>query len=240
MSSACVNWFFGRGLSICCGLTWRVPDKWRELDREVQIRKIRAAIRTAMNDPSVNTGPIRRWLSLIGERTTPRWSHRLITTNWDYLLQKEVSGQGWTVKPDWLENSHVNHLNGTIEELPNNGHRSPFLLESDPPEERRSTIEANLTFEKIIWDRHFVVVGMSFECEMDKFLLQALGAVQDDLPIGESRWLVVNSNVGAAEVAAARIQGVLPNARVEPVLMGFEEWLADGALQLRSWGAFSG
>lgn len=239
MSGSCINWFLGRGLSICCGLTWRVPDEWRELDREVQILKIRDAVRMAMDDPSVNTGPIRQWLSLIGERTTSRWNHRLITTNWDYLLQREVSDLGWTEKPGWLENSHVYHLNGTVEELANNGHRSPFLLESDPPEQRRSTTEANQAFGKFIWDRHFLVVGMSFECEMDKFLLQALGEVQDDLPIGESRWLVVNPDVTAAKNVATRIQCSLPKARVESVPMHFVEWLTDGAPQVRSWGAFS-
>ena len=33
--------------------------------------------------------------------------------------------------------------------------------------------------------------GMLFECETDRFLLTALGGVQDDLPIGEAQWIIV-------------------------------------------------
>ena len=39
-----------------------------------------------------------------------------------------------------------------------------------------------IAYNKFIWSQTFVVVGMSFECQVDKYLLSALKRVEDDLP----------------------------------------------------------
>ena len=192
-----VDWLFGRGLSIGCNLSWSVPVERQALPRDDQINRIKAALRLEMGRPSVDCTVIRKLLRLLERRTAPGWTYLFITTNWDFLLQREIQALNLTDQPPWSANTHVFHLNGTVEELPNNAHRSPFLLEQDPAAQRAAAPEANSAFGKMMWNQTFVVVGMSFECQTDKFLLTALGRVQDDLPIGESQWLVVNPDPAA-------------------------------------------
>lgn len=179
-----------------------------------------------MRKPTVNTQPLEVFLRILSNRTPQLCRHRFITTNWDCLLQEVLLAQHWTVQPDWLDNSHVYHLNGTVEILPDNSRRSPFLLVSDSAEKRTRALEADIVFNKMIWDRFFVVVGMSFECKTDKFLLTSLGKVEDDLPIGESSWLVVNPNHTTAEDVAKEIKARLPRADVAILPIGFAELLA--------------
>jgi hypothetical protein len=238
MSGDCVDWFFGRGLSISCGLTWSVPEEWKGLSRTEQIALIKPAVREAMGSPNICLDPIHRLLNILETQTDPRWRHRFITTNWDHLLQQALISKGWAEQPDWLDETHVYHLNGTVEELAYNGNRSPFLLESDPPDERNSTLEADTAFNRIIWNRNFVVVGMSFECEMDRFLLHSLGKIEDELPIGESSWLIINPDESAGNIVANRIRNALPRANVASLAYGFNEWITAGAPELSNWGVF--
>ena len=128
-----VDWLFGRGLSIGCDLSWSVPVEWRTLAREEQIARIKAALRDDMGQASVDCSVIRSLLGLLERHTVPRWRHLFITTNWDYLLQREMPALGLTVQPPWFANTHVFHLNGTVEDLANNAHRSPFLLGPKTP-----------------------------------------------------------------------------------------------------------
>src|SRR5882672_10871652 len=86
----CLVWIFGRGASAACGLKWTVPGRWKELDREAQIAEITDAIRREMDSEGVQATPYRGLLSQLEKRTTPKWHHRFITTNWDYLLQREI------------------------------------------------------------------------------------------------------------------------------------------------------
>lgn len=159
-----VDWFFGRGLSIGCGLTWTVPAAWNILPRVEQIARIRDAITVEMSAPYVDVSDIRQFLTLLAHHTAVPWQHQFHTTNWDYLLQREILALGHTVQPAWCAEAHVYHLNGTAEVLPNNSHRSAFVLESDPACARSATVEGNIAFSRFIWNRTFVVVGMSFEC----------------------------------------------------------------------------
>lgn len=237
--SGCVNWLFGRGLSIGCNLPWSVPVEWTELVREEKIDRIKAALREEMSKPSVDCAVIRFLLQFLSTHTNKGWRHRFITTNWDYLLQREILGLGLTVKPPWLANSHVFHLNGTVENLLDNSNRSPFLLEEDTGTQREQTPEANIIYGQMIWDRAFVVVGMSFECDTDRFLLRALSRVEDDLPIGESSWFIVNPNKVALDMSCRRIEGALPHASVTPVHATLSDWLQSGAQGLRKWGTFA-
>jgi len=80
---------------------------------------------------------------------------------------------------------------------------------------------------------------MSFECETDQFLLRALGLVKDDLPIGESSWIVVNPDKSMLDVSCQRINNVLPYASVMPVRATLCEWLQNGHQGLRDWGTLA-
>ncbi|MDY7577561.1 hypothetical protein RGU70_04400 [Herbaspirillum sp. RTI4] len=222
-------WLFGRGLSCNCGLTWTVPDEWKTLPREQHIKQIKTAIRCEMNKPTVNTSCIRRLLDDLATQTPPGHQHHFGTTNWDYLLQREMPAteKGDIDCPEWLVDSHVSHLNGTTEELTSNQNRSPFLLQEDVSSERKWTVEANKFYVAMTNNRRFVVAGMSFECETDKFLMQALGKVKDDLPIGDSTWLVINNNSVDLTKACIAISTSLPHSNVIPVQSGFSEWQDD-------------
>jgi|SRR5882672_11450091 len=234
--SACVNWLFGRGLSISCNLTWAVPGDWRTLRREDQIGRIEKALPKEMAAAHVDTSVIRRFLDTISSRTNSAWRHRFVTTNWDYLLQREVLRLGLTEVPSWMDNSHVFHINGTVEVLKDNSQRSAFVLEDDPSSARVSTTEANVAWNKMLWDRLFVVIGMSFECEVDKFLLTALSRVEDEMPIGESTWIVLNPAQRALGATCERVQRKLPRAKVVRVLSTFAAWLESGMRELDGAG----
>ncbi len=238
-TSECVNWFFGRGLSISCNLCWSVPTEWMGIPREEKIKRIRSTLRNEMNAPAVDSSVIQRFLRLLEQRTANKWKNRFITTNWDHLLQREIQALNLKVQPDWLANSHVFHLNGTIEELDDNSHRSPFLLEEDPATQRCFSPEANIVYNQMSLDQTFVVVGMSFECETDKFLLGALGRVEDDLPIGESTWVVVNCNSIAMERSCSMIANFLPRASVKRACLDFDTWLESGLPELKERGVIA-
>lgn len=234
-----VDWFFGRGLSIGCRLGWSVLPEWRQLPRDEQIRSIKTALLAEMDGPSIDCSDIHNLLRMLSENTVAPWRHLFLTTNWDYLLQREVLALGHTIQPEWSAETHVYHLNGTVEVLPNNQHRSPFLLETDLSEQRTSSMEANVAFEKIAWNKTFVVVGMSFECEGDKFLLRSLARVQDDLPICESEWIIINPDEAALATVVNRIQRALPRSTVREVASTFRSWLNAKAPELQANGVLA-
>lgn len=234
-----VEWFFGRGLSIGCGLTWDVPQEWNAFSRDELIAHIKAAIASEMSAAYVDTTDIRLFLDLVAEHTVSPWRHQFHTTNWDYLLQREILALGHKVQPPWSAETHVYHLNGTVEDLPNNSQRSAFVLESDPPQARVRTVEGNIAYNKFIWSQTFVVVGMSFECDVDKYLLSALNRVEDDLPIGESFWVVVNPNAEALDITCARLQASLPRARIVKREATFRTWLNAQLPELQSLGVLA-
>lgn len=237
--SSRVDWFFGRGLSIGCGLNWSVPADWTSLPRDDQIGRIKEAVLDEMKAPYVKTTDIQRLLDVLANNTVAPWRHQFFTTNWDYLLQREILDLGLTAQPSWCAETHVYHLNGTVEVLPDNSRRSAFVLESDTGDARVSTREGNIAFDKLIWNRTFVVVGMSFECEVDKFLLSALRRVEDDLPVGESRWLVVNPNAQALAASSSRLKAALPRAKIVEVPMEFGAWLQAKLPELQACGAIA-
>ena len=136
--SETIIWLFGRGLSCNCGLGWTVPDEWRALARDEQIERIKPAIRVAMDAPGVDISCIQRLLDDLAARTPEGQKHRFGTTNWDYLLQREIlvrsHGPWERVQPVWLAESHVSHMNGTAEERENNANRqaNPTDVETNP------------------------------------------------------------------------------------------------------------
>ncbi len=222
---------------MACNLSWLVPAEWQNLQREEKIERIASELRREMDRPFVNIVVIQQLLSVLEKYTAPNWRNRFITTNWDYLLQREIQALNLDVLPPWMADSHVFHLNGTVEELEDNSNRSPFLLEEDPASQRCSSPEANIVYNHMQWDRTFVIAGMSFECDTDKFLLSALNRVEDDLPIGESIWIVVNRNPRALELSGSRIARALPRANIKCVCASFGEWVDGGLQELQECGA---
>lgn len=228
-----VVWLFGRGLSVECGVSWVEPLEWKPFAREERVGRIKKTLRAAMDAPKVNTLAIRRFLDYLGKGVSDGCRYLLLTTNWDSLLQREIDIAFPEVSP-WPKIKGVFHLNGTVEDpLDANGssslpRRTPLLLEDDPAEKRVQTVEGNWAFNLMIWEKVFVVVGMSFECQTDKFLLHHLSKVQDDLPIGESRWVIVNPDRSALGAVSSRIQKALPRAKVNSVCSTFSCWQEEG------------
>lgn len=234
-----VEWFFGRGLSIECGLTWRVPQEWSTYPRDEQITAIIAAITSEMSSTYVDTTVISQFLFMLANHTVSPWRHRFHTTNWDYLLQREIVSLGHIVRPSWSAETHVYHLNGSVETLSDNSRRSVFVLESDSPQARIDTIEGNIAFNRFIWSQTFMVVGMSFECEVDKYLLSALMRIQDELPIRESFWVVLNPDADALSATSARLKTALPRANIVNRESTFSAWLDAQLPELQSLGALA-
>lgn len=238
----CVVWVFGRGASIACNLSWVVPAELISEGRLLQIEKIKAALQKEMDQPTVNTEPYKLLLSELSRRTAPGWLHRFVTTNWDYLLQREILRQPWQVLPIWLEDSHVYHLNGTVESssgsnIPNL--RSPFLLETDPIDERKSSREYDNTLQFIGWRKHFIVIGMSFACPNDRAFLCFLGKIRDVRPVGVSSWHVVDPSVETGEEVCNQINVALPGSDITVCQRGFKEWVIDGMPTLVEWGVLN-
>jgi hypothetical protein len=236
-----VEWFFGRGLSIGCNLKWTVSDDWKGYPREEQICLIKQAISEQMSDPTIVTTDITRFLDNLASRTAPPWQHRLHTTNWDYLLQREITRRypAGSYKPRWLASSHVYHHNGTVERLSNNAHRSPILLETDVEDARVASLESDKAFTSFVRSRVFVVVGMSFECAVDRFLFKALRRVQDEMPVGESHWIVVNPCIQSLQDTLYKLNTALPGATTSGSALRFDSWLNQKMPQLQPFGVLT-
>ncbi|MEE8387872.1 MAG: hypothetical protein V3R65_04785, partial [Acidiferrobacterales bacterium] len=73
--------------------------------------------------------------------------------------------------------------------------------------------------------RVFIVVGMSFECGMDKYLLACINHLKKDLSVCSGKWLIVNSNPKALNRASESIQAALPKASIYKLEKKFEEWV---------------
>ncbi|MFH0924183.1 MAG: hypothetical protein V1872_00890 [bacterium] len=222
-----INWIFGRGASIACGLDWQVPEGWKSLPRESQIEKIKKALRHEMENPNLDTSLYSDLLTILSSKTNNGCNHRFITTNWDYLLQREILRLNLRVLPCWLDTSHVYHLNGTVEE-PESEDRSPFLLETDPPQQRKPTFEANMAYNKLIWDSLVIVVGMSFKCKMDQYLLQAIGEAN----LSKSLWIIVDQNKEVIKNTSNLIRKTIPYTQIQPVYKEFKEWVTLGFPEL--------
>jgi hypothetical protein len=204
-----------------------MPDDWKDCPRGRQVTLIEQAILNEMAAPHIDTRDISKFLDILATKTAPGWQHRFHTMNWDYLLQREISARfpSGTQKPSWLATSHVFHHNGSAEASHANFLRSPILLESDLQDARRPCLESEKAFNQLVWSRLFVVVGMSFECAVDRFLFKALERVREDLPVVESCWVVINPNASALKDTHSKILAALPEAKVWTRTSTFGRWL---------------
>jgi len=73
---------------------------------------------------------------------------------------------------------------------------------------------------------------MSFECETDRYLLMHLNKIEDDMPIGESHWFIVNPDGRAATIVRDRLQRALPAARFYLIQKTFTGWQREGFPEL--------
>lgn len=236
------TWVFGRGASIANGLTWVVPQAWKDdliagrVTRNEHVQMIKETIREEMTCDEKGGTPYRQLLDIMASRTVAEGHHRLLTTNWDYLLQREVH--------DWIaENSPgyaprflsthgmVYHLNGSAEpgEFQN---RSPFMLETDAANIRKSTFEANQALNLLLWSTLVIIVGMSFECDMDRGLLATLRAHEDNTPIGNATFVIVEPNIATLDSTYAKLAHCFPRAGGIKVNLGLAEWINKGMPEL--------
>ncbi|MCW5785035.1 MAG: hypothetical protein KIT39_17090, partial [Nitrospirales bacterium] len=77
-----------------------------------------------------------------------------------------------------------------------------------------------------------VIVGMSFECDMDKGLLAALRAREDNLPIGSALFFVVEPSAETLKTTSNKLATCFPRASVIQVRRGLEEWMCEEAPEL--------
>jgi hypothetical protein len=236
--SKCLVWLFGRGASASCGLNWTVPEQWHSIDRDMQAKMIKETIRNEMNAPHVDTMPYRSLLAHL-KNSTKEWHHRFVTTNWDFLLEREIKEMGFWVTPHWLPDTTVYHLNGTVEDYEDSNYRSDFLLETDSASMRKQTVEANVAFNHLIWQTYFVVIGMSFSCKMDRSFFYALSRHQDNLPICNSNWLIVNRSQESLDIVASLIQDAVPRACISVLNADFAEWVNGPMKELQVLGALN-
>ncbi len=224
-------WFFGRGASIANGLDWVEPENWQSLDRDIRIQKIKETLRFEMQKIPAKIGPYSELLSILEKDTLPHWRHLFITTNWDYLLQREILESKSKILPSWLVDSQVFHLNGSVEQG-SQENRSPFLLETDPFQLRKNSLETNRAVNYMIWERLFVIVGVSFKCEMDKALLIYLRSIEDQLPFGEAHWVILDPEKISLDNTCACFKKFFPAANIIPVNIRFENWVRGSLSEL--------
>ena len=236
------SWLFGRGASIANGLPWVVPDAWKRdlieerVTREAHIEMIVDAIRREMTEPTVHHEPYQRLLNIMATRTVDEGHHRLMTTNWDYMLQLEVNAWIEANRPGYAPpflstHSMIYHFNGSAE--PGNfQNRSPFILETDSADFRSHTYEANQAYNFLLWSTLVVIVGMSFECDTDKGLLGALMQHADNVPLGSAFFVIVDPCQETLNSTFAKLAKCFPRAGGVPVNMGLTEWLDAGVPEL--------
>lgn len=226
-------WIFGRGCSVASGLSWSEPNWWRFVPRSIRIGLIRRCILKGMDQVPCRVGPYRNLLMLLSTRTHSDWQHQFNTTNWDYLLQREINDLVFISKPKWILSSHVTHLNGSFESWGNSAKRSEILLETDRADYRSWSLEANKAFNILIHQKLIIIAGMSFRCETDQAFLNALRAAQDDLPIGDATWIINNSNDDDLNDIKTLVRDKFPACRIIPVQQRFDEWVSMGCMHLK-------
>lgn len=236
------TWLFGRGASIANGLSWVVPQAWKDdllaerVNRDAHVSMITDALREEMARVPQGSTPYRRLLDIMARKTIAEGHHKLLTTNWDYLLQRDVL--------DWIDvnmpghaprflSTHgmVYHLNGSVEpgKFQN---RSPFMLETDSASTRKATYEANQALNYLLWSTLVIVVGMSFECDMDRGLLATLRHHEDNVPLGNALFIIVEPNNETLESTYTKLAYCFPRASGIRVNKGLSEWIDGGMPEL--------
>lgn len=219
-----------------------VQEDWKKdlasgkIERETHVRMIIDKLRQVINELPMRNTLYCRLLDFMATRSINGTHHRLMTTNWDYLLQRDLDN--WIqanyagLAPRFLStHGTVYHFNGSAEpgEFQN---RSPFILETDSASVRKATYEANQAFKHLLCSNLVVIVGMSFECQTDRGLLAALRAHEDYAPVGSAYFVIVDPDPETLESTCAKIATCFPSASGVRVNCGFTEWIDRGMPEL--------
>ncbi len=73
---------------------------------------------------------------------------------------------------------------------------------------------------------------MAFECNTDRGLLGAVRSHEDNLPIGQALFIVVDPSEETLKTTFSRLAACFPRADGLPVNMGLAEWLDVGMPEL--------
>lgn len=220
-----ITWIFGRGASLSCGLNWNENAEVLD-DRIERIKKIDANLSREMQNVPIGNNPYSQLLSLLQNKTKPNQKHFFITTNWDYLLQREINNI-ITDKtcPPWLLDSHVFHLNGSVEKWDDGRHRTPIALPDDKERIGASSLEFSKAMNFLVSTRLFVVIGLSFSCKVDIRLIEFLKPYEDEMPFGEGRYLIVNNYQQDLDHLGNIIKNNFPRADVVKIASDFKSWV---------------
>lgn len=231
-------WIFGAGASVACKLRWDYPPSYHQLCHDSKnetlrahcISEIKATLAHAQKNPGVTTESHSTLVKKIRAFPSGKWKHRIVTTNWDLLLEREITFRISNTCPVWIVDSHVFHLNGSIEKEEESNvspllQKSDFLLPSDLPSRRRKAVESNYIFNSLLWTKKIVVVGISFECSLDKGFLGALSQCEDETRIGEATWVLINKCRSTLEQIKENILKSFRASKVISVHKGYEEWV---------------
>jgi hypothetical protein len=235
MTGVCC-WLFGRGASISNGLGWAVPDEWNDelmqgnITREAQVERIVTAIRDQMALSGADGRTYDRLLEILQASTKQNRSHLFLTTTWDFLLHRSIVKLRLAMQPEWLD-AHVYHLNGTVEQDGETFH-SDILLETDTRERRCERPEFGIAYNKLLFARMLVVVGMSFACATDRHFLELLSADQDNVPLGEGTIIVVNFDRATLDRTVALLKASFRRATMISISSTFDEWIDSGMREL--------
>lgn len=235
-----VTWIFGRGATISCGLNWFEDPgpKTRSLDRDIRIKNIRANILQEEKRIKIGRTSYSKLLSILKTSTNPLWKHLFITTNWDSILDKEIENMIRKEEGNlhWLPDSWGFHLNGSTKE-PQHDTYSQFLLDDDSWDSITDSYERAHGLWRAKWERGLIViVGLSFNYGIDKFLLKFWQTHQDNLPFGESNLLILNPQKEVCDNIKELIEKAFPRASVFLIAKRFGEWVNKGMPELVNLG----
>lgn len=231
-------WFFGRGASVASGVTWEESKEWVENNRQERIKNIEKNLTEQMQGISVGKNPYSQLLFLLENKIKFNQKNLFITTNWDYLLQREISSKNYTALPSWLEDSHVFHLNGSIEKWGDARYRSPVLLPDD--NNRRDSLEFQKVMALIQWERFFVIVGVSFKYKVDQQIIELLRPHEDNLPFGDGKYLIIDTCQEGLDRLESIIKQNFPRAEVIKVKDDFKSWIDTAYQSLNYFDPFGG
>lgn len=216
-------WFFGRGASIASGVTWEESEESKKKSREERIQNIDRNLSSQMQTVPIGNNPYSQLLFLLENKKKVNQRNLFITTNWDYLLQREINSKNYTTRPSWLEDSQVFHLNGSIEKWGDARYRSPMLLPDD--NNRVDSLEFQKAMNFVLCERFFVMIGVSFKYTVDQQIIELLRPHEDNLLFGEGKYLIVDN----CQEGLDRIENIInqnfPRAEVIKVKSDFKSWI---------------
>jgi len=80
------------------------------------------------------------------------------------------------------------------------------------------------------------MAGMSFECAVDRFLFKTLHRVQNEMPVGESHWIIVNPCTNTLQHTRSILILTLPVVTVQICEMKLSCWLDQQLPELIHFG----